>query len=163
MISVVSDQGSGSGGDGGGAAGIGGQLGASIASLSMQVTSGNVLAVRDTLLAKAADLDAGLRQHWNAATTMPQLGGDPVSADASVAFPVRTRALLAYCQTYVGRLRDAAHALDATARAYGLTEEDIANTSHAVGRGLVAGPALSSGLDRILNPGLYGDSLHGDS
>ena len=99
----------------------------------MQVNRDNVLRARGILLAEADRLDAemvGLRQ------AMPPLnncGDDPVSRDATPAFSQRIAVLIERCLQYNRDLREAAYALDATARSYGLTDEEIAASFRAGG------------------------------
>ena len=53
-------------------------------------------------------------------------GGDPVSPEAAGAFNERINALVMELPGYNRQLRAAAYALDATARAYGYTDDEIA-------------------------------------
>ena len=53
-------------------------------------------------------------------------GGDPVSPEAAGAFNERINALVMDCRSYNRELRAAANALDATAKSYGYTEDEIA-------------------------------------
>ncbi len=82
----------------------------------MQVNRDNVLRARGILLAEADRLDR----------EMVLLGQRNAHINATPAFNQRIDRLMADCLQYNRDLRDAAHALDATARSYGWTDEDIA-------------------------------------
>ncbi|GAY12889.1 hypothetical protein TOK_1442 [Pseudonocardia sp. N23] len=55
-------------------------------------------------------------------------GGDPVSPDAMVAFNVRAAALVDSLSLYVRDLQQLATAVAESARAYGVSDEDIARS-----------------------------------
>jgi hypothetical protein len=101
-------------------------LDAAVRALALQVNRETVLQARATLLAEAARLDVELGQRMHAYDGVGLCGRDPVSPEAAGAFNERIDALIAGCRAYNGRLRAAAMALDATARAYGYTDEEIA-------------------------------------
>jgi hypothetical protein len=99
----------------------------------MQVNRDNVLRARGILLAEADRLD---REMVRLGTAMPPLtdcGDDPVSRDATPAFTQRIAALIEQCLQYNRDLREAAYALDAAARSYGWTEEEIATSFRVSG------------------------------
>ncbi|MFC4946835.1 hypothetical protein [Pseudonocardia sp. GCM10023141] len=104
------------------------QLDAAVAGVGMQVTRENVLQARAALLGEADRLETELLQQDRTWPGLGRCGGDPVSADASVAFDERSRALLDRCREYNDHLRKAAYALDAVARSYGYSEDEIASS-----------------------------------
>jgi hypothetical protein len=92
----------------------------------MQVNRDNVLRARGILLAEADRLDREMVLLGQRNAHITNCGDDPVSINATPAFNQRIDRLMADCLQYNRDLRDAAHALDATARSYGWTDEDIA-------------------------------------
>ena len=101
-------------------------LDAAVSALALQVDRHTVLAARAALLAEADRLDTALRDKHSDLTGVGLCGGDPVSPEAALAFNERINALLENCFAYNRDLRAAAGALDATARMYGYTDEQIA-------------------------------------
>ncbi|WP_232661383.1 hypothetical protein [Pseudonocardia sp. TRM90224] len=104
------------------------RLDAAVAHLALQVNRENVLKARAALLAEADRLDAIVETHIASWKGMGLCGGDPVSRDAQAAFNERTLALIDGCFSYNRDLRQAAHALDETARFYGYTDDEIASS-----------------------------------
>jgi hypothetical protein len=101
------------------------QLDAAVRTLALQVNRDTVLQARAALLAEAERLDHSLvEQHRG--HEVGQCGRDPVSPEAANAFNERINALVENCFAYNRDLRSAAGTLDATARAYGYTDEQIA-------------------------------------
>jgi hypothetical protein len=101
------------------------QLDTAVRALALQVNRDTVLKARAALLAEAERLDHLLvEQHRGHSVGL--CGYDPVSPEAAQAFNERIDALAADCFAYNRDLRTAAGALDATARAYGYTDEQIA-------------------------------------
>ena len=101
---------------------------AAVRALALQVNRDTVLKARAALLAEAQRLDDGLHDKHNTYQGIGLCGRDPVSPEAAAAFNERIEALVQGCFDYNRRLRDAAHTLDATARAYGYTDEEIAQS-----------------------------------
>ena len=99
----------------------------------MQVNRDNVLRARGILLAEADRLDREMVLLRQRNTYITNCGNDPVSINATPAFNQRIEALMVHCLQYNRDLRDAAYALDATARSYGWTDEDIAASFRAGG------------------------------
>lgn len=108
------------------------ELDASVAALSLQVTRDNLLQARAALLAEAARLDR-LVKTCAQSGWIGVCGNDPVSPEAATAFNERIVGLLHQCIRYNDDLRAAAHALDATARGYGFTDDDIAGSFRPAG------------------------------
>ncbi|MEJ3655703.1 hypothetical protein WEH80_22290 [Actinomycetes bacterium KLBMP 9759] len=104
------------------------QLDAAVASVAMQVNRENVLKARAALLAEADRLDSVVAQTALRDQGIGLCGGDPVSIDAAAAFNERIAALVNQCIRYNQDLREAATALDATARQYGYTDDEIASS-----------------------------------
>jgi len=100
-------------------------LDAAVRALALQVNRDTVLKARAALLAEARRLDLELDQR-KLGSEVGLCGSDPVSPEAAVAFNERIDALVMSCRAYNGHLRMAATALDATARAYGYTDDEIA-------------------------------------
>jgi hypothetical protein len=100
-------------------------LDAAVRALALQVNRDTVLKARAALLAEADRLDLGLDQRKHG-SVVGLCGGDPVSPEAAQAFTERIHALVAECRAYNRDLRAAANALDATAREYGYTDDQIA-------------------------------------
>ena len=94
--------------------------------LALQVNRETVLKARAALLAEAARLDVEIGQRMHAYGGVGLCGADPVSPEAARAFNERIDSLVANCRAYNGELRAVASALDANARAYGYTEDEIA-------------------------------------
>ena len=93
--------------------------------LALQVNRETVLKARATLLAEARRLDLELDQR-RLGSDVGLCGGDPVSPEAAGAFNERIDALVVSCRAYNEKLRAAASDLDATARSYGYTDDEIA-------------------------------------
>jgi hypothetical protein len=106
-------------------------LDAAVRALALQVNRDTVLRARAALLAEATRLDVEIAQRMHSYDGVGICGGDPVSPEAAGAFSERIDALIASCRAYNGQLRAAASALDATARAYGYTEDEIAASYRA--------------------------------
>ena len=106
------------------------QLDAAVGALALQVNRETVLAARAALLAEAERLDSALRARRGAFSGVGRCGGDPVSPEAAQAFNERIDALVENCRAYNSDLRAAATALDATARSYGFTDSEIADSFH---------------------------------
>ncbi|WP_232662810.1 hypothetical protein [Pseudonocardia sp. TRM90224] len=104
------------------------KLDAAVASVAMQVNRDNVLKARAVLMAEADRLDDVLTNARNNNPGIGLCGGDPVSRDAQAAFNERIEALFEGCKQYNSDLREAASALDETARFYGYTDDEIANS-----------------------------------
>ena len=107
------------------------QLDAAVGALALQVNRETVLAARAALLAEADRLDTELGLGFGTVREVGLCGRDPVSPEAASAFNERIAALLEHCRAYNQDLRAAASALDATARAYGYTDDQIAASFHA--------------------------------
>lgn len=103
------------------------QIDAAVAAVGLQVNRDTVLQARAALLAEADRLDDELRKSWNLREgTDLVCGRDPVSPEAAAAFTERIAALQSNCTAYNRDLREAARALDDTARSYGFTDDEIA-------------------------------------
>lgn len=90
----------------------------------MAIDRDNVLQVAQILHREADRLqDSVAERHLMKAGLC---GGDPVSEDAAAAFNERAALLFNSCQLYVDDLRALANSIQASARAYGLSESDIA-------------------------------------
>jgi hypothetical protein len=101
------------------------QLDAAVGALALHVNRDTVLKARAALLAEAERLDRQLVERHRG-HDVGKCGGDPVSPEAANAFNERINALVANCFAYNRDLRAAAGALDAIARTYGFTDEQIA-------------------------------------
>jgi hypothetical protein len=101
-------------------------LDAAVRALSLQVDRDTVLRARAALLDEARRLDHELDKRAHAYGGVGICGGDPVSPEAAGAFTERIDALVSGCRAYNRDLYTAAYALDATARTYGYTDEEIA-------------------------------------
>jgi len=102
------------------------QLDAAVRSLVLQVNRETVLKARAALLAEADRLDKDLQRSHRDYGGVGLCGADPVSPEAAAAFDERIAALVKQCFTYNRNLRASAYALDATAQAYGYTDDEIA-------------------------------------
>jgi len=100
-------------------------LDAAVRALALQVNRDTVLKARAALLAEADRLDVELGKR-QLGSEVGLCGADPVSPEAAGAFNERINALVRSCVAYNGQLRAAASALDATARFYGYTDDEIA-------------------------------------
>ena len=100
------------------------QLDAAVGALALQVNRETVLAARAALLAEAERLDsrarAGMAQR---SQELASAAAIPSRPRQRIAFNERINALVENCRAYNQDLRAAASALDATARAYGYTDE----------------------------------------
>jgi hypothetical protein len=101
------------------------QLDAAVRSLALQVNRDTVLKARAALLAEADRLDGELRDKHSDLAQVGLCGGDPVSPEAARAFNERIDALVKSCFAYNRDLRMSASALEATARTYGYTDDEI--------------------------------------
>jgi hypothetical protein len=101
-------------------------LDAAVRALALQVNRETVLKARAALLAEADRLDIELGKRAHAYDGVGLCGGDPVSPEAAGAFNEKINALIVGCLAYNRDLLAAAAALDATARAYGYTDDEIA-------------------------------------
>ena len=101
-------------------------LDAAVRALALQVNRDTVLQARAALLAEADRLDVELGKRAHAYGGVGLCGADPVSPEAAGAFNERINALVMSCLAYNRDLHAAAAALDATARTYGYTDEEIA-------------------------------------
>jgi hypothetical protein len=77
-------------------------------------------------LAEANRLDVELDRKKDAFTGVGLCGGDPVSPEAAGAFNERINGLIDSCRAYNRDLRAFAATLEASARTYGYTDEEIA-------------------------------------
>ena len=102
------------------------QLDAAVGALALQVNRETVLAARAALLAEADRLDGELRDKRYDFGGIGLCGGDPVSPEAAQSFNERINALVQSCLQYNRDLRASAAALDATARSYGYSDDEIA-------------------------------------
>ena len=101
-------------------------LDAAVRALALQVNRDTVLQARAALLDEARRLDLELDKRAHAFGGVGECGGDPVSPEAAGAFNERINALVMSCRDYNRDLHAAAYALDATARVYGYTDDEIA-------------------------------------
>jgi hypothetical protein len=101
-------------------------LDAAVRSLALQVNRDTVLKARAALLAEADHLDKDLQRSHREFGGVGRCGADPVSPEAALAFNERIHALVNQCFSYNRDLRASAYALDATARSYGYTDDEIA-------------------------------------
>ncbi len=106
------------------------QLDAAVGALALQVNRETVLKARAALLAEADRLDAQLRDKHSDLSRVGLCGADPVSPEAARAFNERIDALVKSCFDYNQDLRMSAARLDATARAYGYTDDQISASFH---------------------------------
>jgi hypothetical protein len=98
---------------------------AAIDRLLMQVNRDTVLQAHSALLGEAWRLADSLGSSFDL-ILFGRCGGDPVSADAQVAFTERIGGLLDQCHRHVADLFAGADRLAAAARAYGHTEDAVA-------------------------------------
>lgn len=121
------------------------------AAAGLSVDAENVLYVRKAILDEYEALLAVLGgESRDAQTYARPYGGDPVSVDASVAFPQRANSLLSECRKQVMELLAISDHLKDAALAYGFTEEQIASANPVnVGAGAAQ---VSATLHAILNP-----------
>jgi hypothetical protein len=106
------------------------QLDAAVRALALRVNRDTVLQARAALLAEANRLDGELRDRHNDFVGVGMCGRDPVSPEAAQAFNERIDGLIESCFAYNRNLRASAAALEATARAYGYTDDEIAGSFH---------------------------------
>ncbi len=99
----------------------------------MQVDRTNVLQAARLLVTESDRLDDVLVRVRYATHDNEPCGGDPVSADAAIAFPERIAALVEGCQAHNDALRAAAAELRAVALTYGFTEAEIAASVPTMG------------------------------
>lgn len=101
----------------------------------LRVTPATVLSVRAVIMEEVARLKLSMyqfqRDHQNG--TMPQLGTDPVSAEAAAGFTETTQHLLAICRSDIDRLAHIGADLAQVARAYGITEQQITQSFDSAG------------------------------
>lgn len=100
-------------------------LDAAVHALGLQVNRDTVLQARAALLAEADRLDIAIARRTRSDGGIGICGGDPVSPEAAAAFNERIAALIDDCRRYNQDLRESAHHLDAVARRYGYTEDEI--------------------------------------
>lgn len=101
-----------------------------MAAALMNVNRDNVLQARAVILAEAEDLMRFLQDKFGPDRLLIGLcGGDPISRDAQRLFTGKIQDnVLAPTQQYIARLQDIAEQLAATARSYGFTEAQIADS-----------------------------------
>jgi len=109
-----------------------GSTAAAVDALLLQVNRDTVLKARAGLLAEAHRLRQVLRDN-NIHDPIGLCGGDPVSQDAQRAFNERIADLVVAAQQHVDELFAGADKLGASARSYGLTDDEI-SASFTVGR-----------------------------
>lgn len=102
------------------------RLDAAVQALALRVNRETVLQARAALLAEAERLDKDLQRSHREYAGVGLCGGDPVSPEAAHAFNERIDTLIDSCFAYNRDLRASATALEATARAYGYTDDEIA-------------------------------------
>ncbi|WP_281690497.1 hypothetical protein [Pseudonocardia thermophila] len=93
----------------------------------LRVDADNVLYVRKAILEEYELLKTTLTAERGGLETYNyRYGGDPVSADAAVAFSQRARLLIDTCNERLNELAAIAGSLKLAAEAYGRTEQEIA-------------------------------------
>lgn len=100
-------------------------LGAAVRNVHLQVTPDNVLAIRKVLLQESERLLNIANKNMATAQLVGLCGGDPVSAQAQIAFSQRIAALMDRCQQYGLELQTAGASLSDVAKSYGYTEQQI--------------------------------------
>jgi hypothetical protein len=111
----------------------------------------NVLYVRKAILDECEELNASLVAVTTEISTMAhRYGDDPVSGDASVAFPERVAELFKQCGSRVTELNTIAESLADAARAYGFTEEQLASAAPVNTKAAVA--SANATLHSMFNP-----------
>jgi hypothetical protein len=121
------------------------------AAAGLSVDADNVLYVRKAILDEHKELLTVLGgEARDASSTAKPYGGDPVSIDASVAFPQRADLLLKQCAEHVSDLLAIAEKLKDAALTYGYTEGEIAAAS-PVNVGAAVG-GMNATIHAILNP-----------
>lgn len=113
-------------------------LSSAVADVNLQVTPENVLDVRNVLLTEADRLRTFGGQNMMMAQLVGRCGGDPISDEAQAAFSQRIGVLVQQCQQYSDQLRDAGNALDAVAKQYGYSEEQIESSFKSIDAGGLA-------------------------
>ncbi|WP_300017082.1 hypothetical protein [Pseudonocardia sp.] len=98
----------------------------------LRVDRDNVLQLRAGILAEADRLAEDLRVAQRECR-VGLCGGDPVSPEAAAAFNSRIDGWLQHCARYIEALRASARTLDDSARRYGYTETEIADSFRTVG------------------------------
>lgn len=92
-----------------------------------QVNRDNVLAVRSAIQQQAEDLQRCLQATMLDARVDP-CGGDPISAEATPLFNTKIRQILKVHWNHLDELRSAVDRLGESARRYGFTEEQVAES-----------------------------------
>lgn len=123
----------------------------------LSVDADNVLYVRKAILDEYEELADALRVDGLGADgeyAVPY-GGDPVSLDASVAFPERVTLLLKQCREHVDTLLAIAGNLEAAAVAYGYTDAEIAAATPrtTVEAGFADRAEIAATINAALYPG----------
>ncbi|MGI5131841.1 hypothetical protein ACQEVB_33910 [Pseudonocardia sp. CA-107938] len=117
----------------------------------LRVDAENVLYVRKAILEEYEELKATLDQEGQDLGYKSHLyGGDPVSADAAIAFPERVSRLIGECHQHVNELLDMATKLEAAAKAYHYTDDEIAAMTPQAQVASVA--AINATLGTFLRP-----------
>lgn len=96
-----------------------------MADSTFRVDPDNVLQAHAAVQAAADKVQAGVRQ-YRPDLRLDEMGADPVSVDAAVAFTHRLQGYADYAEGYSFELQHAADALRDVALTYGYTDEDIA-------------------------------------
>jgi hypothetical protein len=111
--------------------------------LGFTVTPENVLDAYAVIAEEATRLNLSVRFFQRAVGEgMPLCGGDPVSADASRGFTHLAGKLAELCRKDVNELVEVADSLARVARAYGISEEQIAGAFNRDGYRYQPAPAL---------------------
>ena len=122
------------------------------AAAGLSVDAENVLYVRKAILDEYESLLQVINtesRDYGALAAKPY-GGDPVSADASVAFPERAGLLMDQCKQHVMSLLGISNHLEKAALAYGYNEGQIAAANPI--RTDVAVGELNATIHAVLNP-----------
>jgi hypothetical protein len=121
------------------------------AAAGLSVDAENVLYVRKAILEEHEELIKILGSETRDISEITEpYGKDPVSLDASVAFPQRAALLFEQCKQHVANLLAMADELQKAAVAYGLTEDDIVASSPVNTSAALA--AVNATIHSILNP-----------
>ncbi len=100
----------------------------------MNVNRDNVLQARAVILTEAEDLMRYMQDEFLNSEPIGLCGGDPISRDAKRLFTAKIQDnVLAPTQQYIQRLQELAEELAGTARSYGLTEQQIADSFRPAG------------------------------
>jgi hypothetical protein len=98
---------------------------AAMAHFGMQVSPENILGLYAVVMEEVTRLELSLMNFQMRHQSVPELGGDPVSAPAAAGFQEVTSELLANCRRSIKELQAVADGLARTARAYGNSEAQI--------------------------------------